>query len=128
MKFRGTGKRSNAAAGLDVEIVKAGGGIASKGSISGGEKFLTSLSLALGLSDMAQANAGGQTLDSLFIDEGFGTLDDKSLNLTMQVLMNLTNKGNRLVGIISHVDVSEYPIAHKLHIVKKGKASVVTIK
>ena len=125
LSYRMSADKSISLAGLDVEIEKAGMGTISKGALSGGEKFLTALSLALGLSDVAQAHAGGYTLDSLFIDEGFGTLDEKKLELTMEALTQLTNKGNRLVGLISHVDVSEYSIAHRLHISKVGKASVI---
>ena len=127
LNHRTTGDRRNEAAGLDVEILNMSeSSIISKGSLSGGEKFLTSLSLALGLSELAQDHFGGQTLDSLFIDEGFGTLDDKSLNLTMNVLNSLAGNNSRLVGIISHVDVSDYPIPHKIHVEKRGSASVIT--
>ena len=127
LNHKTTAERANSVAGLDVEIINMSeASIISKGSLSGGEKFLTSLSLALGLSELAQDHFGGQTLDSLFIDEGFGTLDDKSLSLTMNVLNNLTGNNSRLVGIISHVDVSDYPIPHKIHVEKRGSASVIT--
>lgn len=127
LNHKTTADRSNAAAGLDVEVINMSeSSVISKGSLSGGEKFLTSLSLALGLSELAQDYFGGQTLDSLFIDEGFGTLDDKSLSLTMNVLNNLTGNNSRLVGIISHVDVSDYPIPHKIHVEKRGSASTIT--
>ena len=127
LNHKTTAERANSVAGLDVEIINMSeASVISKGSLSGGEKFLTSLSLALGLSELAQDHFGGQTLDSLFIDEGFGTLDDKSLSLTMNVLNNLTGNNSRLVGIISHVDVSDYPIPHKIHVEKRGSASVIT--
>ena len=127
LNHKTTGERKNEVAGLDVEIINMSeASVISKGSLSGGEKFLTSLSLALGLSELAQDHFGGQTLDSLFIDEGFGTLDDKSLNLTMNVLNSLAGNNSRLVGIISHVDVSDYPIPHKIHVEKRGSASTIT--
>ena len=76
---------------------------------------MVSLALALGLSDVVQNHAGGQKLDTLFIDEGFGTLDDGKLDNVIQVLHQLT-EGNRLVGIISHVDKLEESIPQKLRV------------
>ena len=89
-------------------------------TLSGGESFQASLSLALGLSDVIQAHAGGVRVDAMFIDEGFGSLDEQSREQAVQVLQRLSY-GNRLVGIISHVSELKESIDKKI-IVKKGSA------
>lgn len=97
-------ERSNAKAGLEIEVLDLSTGKQRpSASLSGGEAFYTSLALALGLSDVVQARAGGMKLEALFIDEGFGSLDDEMLSKALEVLNQLT-QGDRLVGIISHVD------------------------
>lgn len=93
-------------------------------TLSGGESFQASLSLALGLSDEIQSSAGGIRLDSMFVDEGFGSLDEESLNQAIRALARLT-EGNRLVGIISHVTELKEQIEKKIVVTKhRGKEGV----
>ena len=89
-------------------------------TLSGGESFMASLSLALGLSEEVQSSAGGVSVDTLFVDEGFGTLDSDSLDLAYKALTNVS-EGNRLVGIISHVAELRNKIDNQI-IVKKEKS------
>ena len=111
--------RSNANAGLEIDVLDlTTGKCRPSASLSGGEAFYTSLSLALGLSDVVQRHAGGMKLEALFIDEGFGTLDDDMLDNALAVLNDLS-RGERLVGIISHVDKLSASIPQKI-IVKNG--------
>lgn len=116
---RAANKRSQA--GLEVEVLDHYTGKSrSVRSLSGGEAFKASLCLALGLSDVIQAHAGGVRMDAMFIDEGFGSLDDRSRDQAVEVLQKLSY-GNRLVGIISHVSELKETIDKKI-IVKKGSA------
>lgn len=92
-------------------------------NLSGGETFFTSLALALGLADTATSKAGGIRLDSMFIDEGFGTLDSTTLDLAIQTLMNLDGE-YRTVGIISHVaELRERIASSRVEIIKEQKGS-----
>ncbi|MCR5665107.1 MAG: SMC family ATPase [Oscillospiraceae bacterium] len=97
----------------------------SANSISGGESFMASLSLALGLSDEIQSSAGGIRLDTLFVDEGFGSLDDNALQDVMKALIGLT-EGERLVGLISHVNELKERIDRQIVVTKEktGGSSV----
>lgn len=96
-------QKGNAQQGLEIEVFDYYTGMPRHVKvISGGESFKASLSLALGLSDVAQAYAGGISLDTIFIDEGFGSLDEESLEKSIQCLLDLQKSG-KLVGVISHV-------------------------
>lgn len=96
-------------------------------SLSGGESFQASLALALGLSDIIQQRNGGIRLDSIFIDEGFGSLDDDSLASAIETLNDLTGNGNRLVGIISHINELKNSIGNKIEVVGTKSGSSIKI-
>ena len=115
--------------GLDLVVIDHYNGTErSVRTLSGGESFMASLSLALGLSEEVQSSSGGVSVDTLFVDEGFGTLDSDSLDLAYKALTNVT-EGNRLVGIISHVAELRNKIDNQI-IVKKEKSggSVATVR
>lgn len=114
------GKRSQV--GLDIDVLdRHNGSKRSVNSLSGGEQFKASLALALGLADEIQSSAGGVRLDTMFVDEGFGSLDGESLNLAISTLQELT-EGNRLVGIISHVEELKSKIDKQIVVEKRGAA------
>ena len=112
--------------GLDLNVIDHyNGSERSIKTLSGGESFKASLALALGLSDEVQATAGGIQLDTLFVDEGFGSLDEHSLEQAISVLMGLA-EGNRSVGIISHVNELKERIDRQI-IVKKTPSNGSTV-
>ncbi len=103
-------------AGLELAVYDAYTGLERPvATLSGGESFLASLSLALGLADVVQAYSGGIHLDTIIVDEGFGTLDPEALDLALRALLDL-QKGGRLVGIISHVPELRERIQTRLEI------------
>ena len=95
------------------------------GNLSGGESFKASLSLALGLSDTISSNLGGIQMDALFVDEGFGTLDRKSLANAVDILNSLTER-NKLVGIISHRE-ELMDIPQKILVTKTSHGSEIKV-
>ena len=104
LRRRASGGNRQQQSGLDMEVIDhANGSTRDVRTLSGGESFKASLALALGLSDEIQAGSGGVRLDTLFVDEGFGSLDARSLEQAISMLTSLT-QGNRLVGVISHVE------------------------
>lgn len=117
----GTGRARKV--GLDLEVLDSNSGKRrGVASLSGGEKFLVSLSLALGLSAVVQAQSGGISMEAMFIDEGFGSLDPQSINDALEVLA--TVKGSRrLVGIISHVEALKESIGTSIEVVKGRQGS-----
>ena len=111
--------------GLEIDVIDHyKGGVRSVHSLSGGESFMASLSLALGLSDEIQESAGGIQLDTMFVDEGFGTLDENTLQLAMKALYSLS-ENNRLVGIISHVAELKEKIDRQIIVTKTQSAGSI---
>ena len=117
---------SQGQAGLDLDVYHmATDTVRDVKTLSGGESFMAALSMALGLSDIVQNTAGAIHLDTMFIDEGFGSLDDVSRDQAIRVLNDLADK-DRLIGIISHVNELKEQIDHKLVVKKNEKGSSVS--
>ena len=120
-------ERKNESAGLGMVIYDAyTGEQRDTASLSGGESFQVSLSLALGLSDVVRSHSGGVTLDAMFIDEGFGSLDEQALEQAMEVLYELSSD-TRQIGIISHVGKLSESISQKIYVKRTSKGSFVQI-
>lgn len=120
LKRRKTADNNRSQSGLDLDVIDHyNGSERDVKSLSGGESFKASLSLALGLADEIQSSAGGIKLDTMFVDEGFGSLDEESLAQAIRALSSLA-EGNRLVGIISHVNELKERIDKQI-VVKKAK-------
>ena len=119
--------RRGARSGLGLRVVDAWTGVSRETStLSGGESFMASLALALGLGDAVRAEAGGFDLQTLFVDEGFGTLDEESLEQVMGVLDGL-REGGRSVGIVSHVSELRQRIPAQLRVTKSQAGSTIEV-
>ena len=119
--------KGNKASGLELEVEDAyTSKVRPVATLSGGESFMAALSMALGLSDVVQAYAGGIKLDTLFIDEGFGSLDQDSLDLAVRTLMDLQSAG-RMIGVISHVSEMKEQIGTRIDINKNAMGSEIAI-
>lgn len=126
---RGEAENNRSQSGLELDVIDHYNGTSrSVKTLSGGESFKASLALSLGLSEEIQSSAGGIKLDTMFVDEGFGSLDGASLSQAIRALGDLS-EGNRLVGIISHVAELKEKIERQI-VVKKDAAggSYITIK
>lgn len=128
LKRRIEAENNRSQSGLELDVIDHYNGTErSVKTLSGGESFKASLSLALGLSDEIQSSAGGIQLDTMFVDEGFGSLDEESLAQAMKALSDLA-EGNRLVGIISHVSELKERIDKQIVVTKeKSGGSKVAI-
>ena len=120
---RKDGINGRAQGGLELDVMDFyTGKVRNVRTLSGGESFKASLSLALGLSDVIQLGAGGVEIDAMFIDEGFGSLDAESLDTAMRILESLAGD-NRQIGIISHVSELRNRIERKILVTRKRQGS-----
>ncbi|MEG2597249.1 MAG: SbcC/MukB-like Walker B domain-containing protein, partial [Oscillospiraceae bacterium] len=120
-------EKGRRASGLDLEVLDIHTGkYRDTNTLSGGESFMTSLALALAVADIISATSGGVTIDTMFIDEGFGSLDSESLETAVDCLLTL-RKSNRLIGIISHVSMLSDYIPIKLRIVSSPNGSSIEL-
>ena len=129
LQRRRAAENNRSQSGLELDVIDHYNGTTrSVKTLSGGESFKASLSLALGLSDEIQSCAGGIRLDTMFVDEGFGSLDEESLDAAITALANLS-EGERLVGIISHVGELKERIDRQIVVTKdRTGGSRVTIR
>jgi exonuclease SbcC len=115
------------AGGLGLDILDGWSGLVRPTkTLSGGESFLASLALALGLADIVAAEAGGRVLDTLFVDEGFGSLDPDTLDLVMGTLDEL-RAGGRVVGVVSHVDELRQRIPSQVRVCRTPQGSTLEV-
>ena len=125
LKCREISNSGQGEVGLDLDVINPlTQKVRDAHTLSGGETFLASLSMALGITDIVQSTTGQTRLDTMFIDEGFGSLDEESLEQAMKALNGLT-EGNRLVGIISHVTELKQEIEDQLIVNKDENGSRV---
>lgn len=121
-------RSGNRRAGLGLHVIDGWTGQRrDTGTLSGGEGFMASLSLALGLADVVQQEAGGVSIETLFVDEGFGSLDDQSLEQVMDALEGLRD-GGRVVGLVSHVAEMKQRVTAQLQIVKGRRGSHIVTR
>jgi len=121
-------KNMRSQAGLDLDVLDRSTGLwRDVSTLSGGESFMASLALALGLSDVVQERSGGVRLEAMFIDEGFGTLDETALRQAMELLGRLAD-GKRLIGVISHVPEMKERIERRIVVKKRLTGSELTVE
>ncbi len=121
-------KNMRSQSGLDLDVFDRGTGLwRDVSTLSGGESFMASLALALGLSDVVQSRSGGIRLDSMFIDEGFGSLDENALRQAINMLSRLAD-GKRLIGVISHMSELKERIDKKIIVKKKISGSEIIME
>ncbi len=126
--LRGVPKGGNGQIGLEIDVRDLyNGEIRPVSGLSGGESFQASMSLALAFSDIIQIKAGGVELNSMFIDEGFGTLDNEMLDNTKKTLLEIGESTNRRIGIISHIAELEKSIPSKIVVKKTSNGSSFTV-
>ncbi|MFM2587069.1 AAA family ATPase [Vibrio sp. TBV020] len=121
------GFKGSAGRGLDLSVEDGyTGKVRDVATLSGGESFMAALALALGLSDVVQSYSGGIRLETLFIDEGFGSLDPESLDLAMQILIDLQQSG-RIIGVISHISELKEQMSLRLDVEPSRVGSTIRL-